>query len=110
MGSKVGRTIPLSTSVLRPEARSEITRWGGGSLVRGKRVLDVGTGDGRVAFGCAPLAREVVGVDPDRLAIKIARETAHERGLRKVTFRVGAAQRLAFPDQRFDLVILSWTL
>ncbi len=110
MAKSVGRTIPLSTSALRPEASSEIAQWGGPSLVRGKRVLDVGTGDGRLALGCASLARLVVGVDPDPVAIGSAREKARERRLRNVTFRLGAAQRLAFPSGRFDLVILSWTL
>ena len=80
------------------------------SLVRGKRVIDVGCGDGRMALGCAPHAAEVVGVDPDPGAIRMARAKAREQGAGNTRFKVGVAQQLPFPDGYFDVVILSWTL
>jgi ubiquinone/menaquinone biosynthesis C-methylase UbiE len=79
-------------------------------MLRGKRVLDVGTGDGRLALGAAPYASEVEGVDPDADAIRSARAKAREQGFANVAFRVGAAQELPYPDGRFDVLILSWTL
>jgi ubiquinone/menaquinone biosynthesis C-methylase UbiE len=79
-------------------------------MFRGKRVLDVGAGDGRIAIGVAPYARESVGVDPDAEAIALARERARALGAANVGFEVAAAQTLPFPEARFDVLILSWTL
>lgn len=79
-------------------------------LVRRKRVIDVGCGDGRMALGCGPYASEVVGVDPDPEAIRSARAKARRAGAANVRFKVGVAQELPFPDEHFDVVILSWTL
>jgi putative methylase len=52
----------------------------------GKRILDLGCGTGRLALGAAFLgAREVVGVDIDKTAIKVAFENAKATGLQKKT-------------------------
>ncbi|HKW78058.1 MAG TPA: class I SAM-dependent methyltransferase, partial [Candidatus Limnocylindria bacterium] len=77
--------------------------------VRGKRVLDLGCGDGRLALGVAPYAASVDGLDPDADLIDAARERARELGL-AARFQVGAGQRLPYPSGGFDVVILSWTL
>lgn len=79
-------------------------------MVRRKRVIDVGCGDGRMALGCAPYASEVVGVDPDPDAIRSARSRAKELGITNVEFKVGVAQALPFRDEYFDVAMLSWTL
>jgi ubiquinone/menaquinone biosynthesis C-methylase UbiE len=106
----VGRRLPAISSALRPPALDELGQYGGTGMLRGKRVLDVGTGDGRLALGAAPYAREVEGVDPDADAIRDADAKAREAGLANVRFRVGAAQELPYPDARFEVVIMSWTL
>jgi len=108
--SAVGRLLPAISSLLRPPAQDELREYGGVGLVRGKRVIDVGCGDGRMALGCAPYASEVVGVDPDPEAIRLAKRRAREVGAANAQFKVGVAQQLPFPDERFDVVILSWTL
>jgi 2-polyprenyl-6-hydroxyphenyl methylase/3-demethylubiquinone-9 3-methyltransferase len=91
-------------------AEDELREWGGPSLVRGKRVLDLGCGDGRLALGAARYARSVVGIDPDAPLIETARARARESGLTNVRFEVGAGQSLDPADGSFDVVILSWTL
>jgi ubiquinone/menaquinone biosynthesis C-methylase UbiE len=108
--SAVGRLLPAVSSALRPPPMDELREYGGVGLVRGKRVIDIGCGDGRMALGCAPHASEVVGVDPDPSAIRLARDRVRELGVRNATFKVGIAQTLPFLDQRFDVAILSWTL
>lgn len=108
--SAVGRLLPAISSLLRPPPEDELREYGGLGLVRRKRVIDVGCGDGRMALGCAPYASEVVGVDPDAEAIRLARKKARQLGAANVRFRVGVAQDLPFPDEHFDVVILSWTL
>jgi ubiquinone/menaquinone biosynthesis C-methylase UbiE len=106
----VGRHVPALSSTLRPRPLDELRAWGGERLVRGKRVLDLGCGDGRFALGVAALASTVDGLDPDDEAIGAAKKAARKSGVRNVRFRVGAAQRLPYPDGAFDVVILSWTL
>jgi ubiquinone/menaquinone biosynthesis C-methylase UbiE len=88
----------------------ELGHWGGPALVRGKRVLDLGCGDGRFALGVARHAKQVMGIDPDPDLIRTAARRARRAGLRNVRFAVGAAQSLDLPDEAFDVVILSWTL
>lgn len=106
----VGRLLPAVSSLLRPPAEEELREYGGLGLVRRKRVIDIGCGDGRMALGCAPYALEVVGVDPDPEAIRLARKKVRELGVTNVRFKVGVAQELPFRDEHFDVVILSWTL
>jgi ubiquinone/menaquinone biosynthesis C-methylase UbiE len=102
--------LPAISSLLRPPPEGELREYGGVALVRRKRVIDVGCGDGRMALGCAPYASEVVGVDPDPSAIRLARAKARALGAANVKFKVGVAQELPFGDGYFDVVILSWTL
>jgi ubiquinone/menaquinone biosynthesis C-methylase UbiE len=106
----VGRLLPGLDSSLRPHPHDELREWGGPPLVRRKRVLDLGCGDGRLALGVAPYAKTVDGMDPDSEAIAAAKRNARKAGVRNVRFAAGAAQRLPYPDATFDLVILSWTL
>ncbi len=106
----VGKHVPVLSSALRPRPVDELCEWGGERLVRGKRVLDLGSGDGRFALGVAPVARSVVGVDPDPEAISAAKKNARTAHVSNVRFVVGAAQKLQFPGEVFDVVILSWTL
>ena len=107
---EVGKRVPALTSALRPAAAVELAQWGGPALVRGKRVLDLGCGDGRLALGVAGYAKRVVGVDPDQELIAIATERARDAGLRNVRFVAGAGQELPFDDGAFDVVISSWAL
>ena len=106
----VGRHVPAFSSALRPLPQDELREWGGRRLVRGKRVLDLGCGDGRFALGVASLAASVEGLDPDEEGIAAAKKAARKAGARNVHFGVGAAQQLPYPDGAFDVVILSWTL
>ena len=105
-----GKRVPALSSRLRPTADAELAHWGGPALVRGKRVLDLGCGDGRLALGVARHAKDVVGLDPDAELIVMAKERARQADLHNTHFEVGAGQSLQFPDAWFDVVILSWTL
>ena len=106
----VGRYVPALSSALRPAPLDELRHWGGAAVVRGKRVLDLGCGDGRLAIGVAPYAKSVDGLDPDSELIASARRRARETGATRARFRVGAAQSLPYASGAFDVVILSWTL
>ena len=105
-----GHHVPAFSSTRRPDPLVELGKWGGVDLVRGKRVLDLGCGDGRLALGIAPYAKEVDGLDPDAELIAAARKAARSKRTRNARFKVGAAQRLPYRDAVFDVVVLSWTL
>jgi len=106
----VGKYVPALSSSLRPTPQDELAEWGGPRVVRGKRVLDLGCGDGRLALGVAAYARTVEGLDPDPDGIATARKRARDEGIGNVRFAVGAAQTLPYEDGAFDVVISSWTL
>jgi ubiquinone/menaquinone biosynthesis C-methylase UbiE len=106
----VGRRVPAVSSALRPDPLHELREWGGERLLRRKRVLDLGCGDGRFALGVAGIASSVDGLDPDPEAITAAKKSARKSGAGNVQFAVGAAQQLPYPDGAFDVVLLSWTL
>jgi 2-polyprenyl-3-methyl-5-hydroxy-6-metoxy-1,4-benzoquinol methylase len=76
--------------------------------LRGKRVLEVGCGDGRLTFRYADRTAYVLGVDPDREAIGFAREDRPEALRQRVQFRV--AKRVDRPRRRFDVALYSWSL
>lgn len=70
----------------------------------GKRVLDLGCGTGRLALGCAFLGAEsVVGVDIDKLAVKLAAENSAQLGLKtKVDWVAGDVNAVS---GKFDTAI-----
>ncbi|MFB3923750.1 MAG: class I SAM-dependent methyltransferase [Terriglobia bacterium] len=72
------------------------------------RLLDIGTGPGGIPLKIAARipGLRVVGVDYSLNMIRTARRVAAEQGLaRQASFFVGDANRLAFPDACFDLVL-----
>jgi len=110
MAAWVGKILPANSSALRPQPTDELIAWGGERLVRRKRVLDLGCGDGRFALGVAPMAAHVDGLDPDPEAIAAAKIAARKARAKNVRFAVGAAQDLPYKDGAFDVVIMSWSL
>lgn len=106
----VGRYLPRMAAGVRPDGRRELMAFGGARLFRGKAVLDIGSGDGRLALAAAEWADDVVGVDPDPEVIRAARANARSAGIANACFVVAPAQRLPFRDGAFDVVILSWVL
>ena len=97
-------------SATRPADDVELRRLRVSRYLRDKDVLDIGAGNGRLTWLIAPSARSVVGVDPDPEAIRDARRTARERGLRNVRFVVGPAQDLGVPSESVDTALFSWSL
>jgi SAM-dependent methyltransferase len=70
-------------------------------LAGARRVLDVGCGEGQVARRAAALGADVVGVDPTRNQIAVARERAG--GPR---YAESTAEHLPFRDRSFDAVVM----
>jgi 2-polyprenyl-6-hydroxyphenyl methylase / 3-demethylubiquinone-9 3-methyltransferase len=85
------------------DALERVAEW------RGRRVLEVGCGAGRLSLRLARLGAVVYGIDPDPARIRAARQTLR-RFAGRVRFQVGRAECLAHATGSFDLVVLSWAL
>lgn len=75
----------------------------------GRRVLDVGCGDGTYTVELVDVAgaSAVTGIDPAERAICVARERAAGRA---ITFAAGSAYELPYDDDSFDLSYLRGVL
>ncbi len=97
-------------STVRPVDDIELRRLRADRFFRDKDVLDIGTGTGRLALLIAPLARSVLGLDPDPQGIREARSEARRRGVQNVRFVVSTAQDLGVGRERYDTALFSWSL
>lgn len=70
----------------------------------GKRVLDVGTGDGTYALEAARHGADVIGLDSDPAMLGAARTRARKDGV-SLAFQEGRAEALPFADASFDVVL-----
>jgi ubiquinone/menaquinone biosynthesis C-methylase UbiE len=74
-----------------------------------KRVLEIGSGDGRLTWRYAHSAGRVTGIDLDADAMRVATTdrpaTLHET----VSFVRASSLELPFPCKTFDIVILAWS-
>jgi len=95
------RSSPLGAITERIEQRVIFDLAG---ALRGRRVLDVGTGDGTYAIGAARRGAEVTGIDTAPAMLAAARTRAEEAGV-SVTVREANAENLPFDDDSFDAVL-----
>jgi 2-polyprenyl-3-methyl-5-hydroxy-6-metoxy-1,4-benzoquinol methylase len=78
--------------------------------LEGAHVLEIGCGDGRLTRRIAGVARSVVATDPNAALIARAKALTPASLSGKIRYRIAAVEDLQFPDQRFDVAILSWSL
>jgi ubiquinone/menaquinone biosynthesis C-methylase UbiE len=76
----------------------------------GKRVLEIGCGEGRLTRGIAPLAASVHASDPDPASLDIARADCPLELRAKVRFEAASAEEIEVDPQSVDLVFFSWSL
>jgi SAM-dependent methyltransferase len=77
-------------------------------LVQGKRVLDAACGEGYGSNVLAQAASAVVGVDISGQAVTHASKRYGDRP--NLTYQIGDASQLDFPDKSFDVVVSFETL
>ena len=77
---------------------------------RGRRVLEIGCGDGRLSLRLASLGVVLDANDPKPEAIAKARKNLPKRFAGKIRYKVGQAERLAYRDASFDAVVFAWSL
>ena len=76
----------------------------------GKRVLEIGCGDGRLTWRFAHAAKLVHAIDPNHEELLRARESCPAELQSMVFFTRGSSIHLPFPLDTFDRTILSWSL
>jgi len=82
----------------------------------GKRVLEVGCGDGRLTFRYASQAAQVVAIDPNPDKVNQAGQNLPEELRNRVSFHALGLEEFAarHPPRAntglYDLVLLSWSL
>jgi 2-polyprenyl-3-methyl-5-hydroxy-6-metoxy-1,4-benzoquinol methylase len=85
-------------------ALKEVTDW------RGKKVLEIGCGNGRLTRRLARLGANIHAIDPQPELVKIARENIPHSFAPRVRLSVGKSSRLAYATNTFDVVLFSWSL
>ncbi len=109
MDSQSGRSLPIIYQLFDAAQRSH---WRDrGSLFdylfstqgEGKRLLDLGPGDGWPSLIVAPWAGEVVGVEGSRRRVAVCTENAARLGITNARFmHVAPGTKLPFDDDSFD--------
>jgi ubiquinone/menaquinone biosynthesis C-methylase UbiE len=76
----------------------------------GKRVLEVGCGEGRMTWQYARATHQTIGIDPDRNSLRVARVDKPGELASKAHFACAASEHLPFSKETFDLAVLAWSL
>jgi ubiquinone/menaquinone biosynthesis C-methylase UbiE len=78
--------------------------------LRGRQVLEMGCGDGRLTAGIAAEAQHVLAFDPDAESVVEGRRSLPAELSERVAFRAASAQEIEIERGAFDLVVFSWSL
>jgi 2-polyprenyl-6-hydroxyphenyl methylase/3-demethylubiquinone-9 3-methyltransferase len=97
-------TLRIDPAGKEVRALARVTDW------RGKRVLEIGCGDGRLTLRLARLGAQVYAIDPEAKLIRLARKNLPKRFTSRVDYHRGNAQALKHADGVFDLVVFAWAL
>lgn len=74
-------------------------------LVKGGNILEIGCGVGSLISALAGKNRKVIGIDPSKPAIKMAKQKIKEMNLKGVFIVVGRGEMISFSDDFFDSII-----
>jgi predicted RNA methylase len=77
---------------------------------RGRSVLELGCGEGRLTLGLARDATHVLAFDPDGDAVDRARRSLPSDLRGRVDYRVASARQIEIEPHSFDLTVFSWSL
>lgn len=75
----------------------------------GKRVLEVGCGEGRLTWQYAKETLTTVGVDLDQDSLRVATVDRPADLAKKVSFSLARSEELPFSKETFDLAVFAWS-
>jgi ubiquinone/menaquinone biosynthesis C-methylase UbiE len=76
----------------------------------GKRVLEIGCGEGRLTWQYAHASSLTIGLDSDRNAVRVALMERPTKLRDKACFANSQAEYLPFCKETFDIAVLAWSL
>lgn len=76
----------------------------------GKRILEIGCGEGRLTREYAPASSLTVGLDPDPDALRVALIDSPHDLKKKTFFARSQAEYIPFSKETFDIAVLAWSL
>ncbi len=85
-------------------ALERVTDW------HGKRVIEIGCGNGRLTLRLARLGAIVHAIDPNADLIREAGEKLPRRLAQHISYNVGSAEHLDSIDGSFEMGVFAWSL
>jgi ubiquinone/menaquinone biosynthesis C-methylase UbiE len=76
----------------------------------GKRVLEIGCGEGRLTWQYAKATRLTIGIDLDADTLRVATIERPSDLENKVYFSQAVSEQLPFSKETFDIAVLAWSL
>jgi ubiquinone/menaquinone biosynthesis C-methylase UbiE len=76
----------------------------------GKRVLEIGCGEGRLTWQYARDAQSVVAVDLDHDSLRVAKVDRSVSLEKQIVLACADSEYLPFSKEKFDIAILAWSL
>lgn len=77
---------------------------------QGRRVLELGCGDGRLTIGIAADAANIFAFDPDAEVVERARRFLPAELADRVAYEVASGKEIELEPASFDLAVFSWSL
>lgn len=74
------------------------------------RVLEVGSGEGRLTWKYASASKRTVALDPDHDALRVARADCPADLRDRVSWTGASAVNIPFAKETFDIAVLAWSL
>jgi ubiquinone/menaquinone biosynthesis C-methylase UbiE len=98
-------------SLMIDPAGKEIRALQNAVVWKGRKLLEIGCGDGRLSRRLAAFEpRHIEAIDPDTTQLRLARKNQPVRYSERIRYHAGQASQLRYPDNQFDIVVFSWVL
>jgi ubiquinone/menaquinone biosynthesis C-methylase UbiE len=97
-------------TLIKDPERNEVKHLNKFINFRGKRVLEIGCGEGRLTWRYAFASSSTIGLDPDKDSLRVASIERPSDLDAQVHFASAEAEHIPFNKETFDIAILAWSL